>query len=102
MARSRGAWMRLAVATIVLIVAGLIYAWSIFRAPLSAAFPGWTSTQMSLTFTLSITFYCLGGFFAGRLSHRLSVAAILRISAATLLAGFLCISFLLRGAGAVG
>ncbi|MDR1796802.1 MAG: MFS transporter [Clostridiales Family XIII bacterium] len=84
----------LAVGTVMLLFLGLIYAWSIFRAPLGELFD-WTTTQMSMTFTLSMVFFCLGGFVAGKLAERLNRRTIIWLSAAFVLVGFLLIGLLL-------
>jgi len=85
--------------TIMLLFLGLIYAWSIFKAPLSE-FGGWTPTQLSMTFTISIIFFCIGGFLGGRLSAHIRPKINILISAAIILIGFSLISFLLDSAHA--
>jgi len=86
--------------TAMLLFLGLIYAWSIFRAPLTEIFPEWTPTKISMTFTLSITFFCIGGFTAGRLAAKISHRAIIRISAALILMGFVMITLLMNPSAA--
>lgn len=74
--------------TVLLMVLGLIYAWSIFRAPISRAFPVWTISQISLTFTISMAFFCLGGLASGRLYSKAGPRPILLAAAALLFVGF--------------
>jgi OFA family oxalate/formate antiporter-like MFS transporter len=71
-----------------LLFLGLIYAWSVFIAPLEAEF-GWTRSQTSLTFTICRTPFGLGGFVGGNLPSRTSPGFTMTRSAALLLAGFL-------------
>jgi OFA family oxalate/formate antiporter-like MFS transporter len=78
-----------------LLFLGLIYAWSIFRGPLVEIFP-WSKTQISMTFTISIVCFCIGGFLGGRLYTRLKARFIILISAALVLVGFSCITLLLN------
>jgi OFA family oxalate/formate antiporter-like MFS transporter len=78
-----------------LLFLGLIYAWSIFRAPLAAIYASWTATQISMTFTISILFFCIGGLVAGKLVARVRHRTVIRISAALILVGFLSIPLLL-------
>ena len=63
-------WGYLILGTISLMVAGVIYAWSILKAPLAEEF-GWSGSELALNFTLTMCFYCLGGFFGGLFSKRL-------------------------------
>ncbi len=46
------------------IALGAVYAWSVFRVPLSKQF-GWTISQVSLTFTIAIFVLGFAAFFAG-------------------------------------
>ena len=85
-------WVYLGTGTLTLLFLGLIYAWSIFRTPFGELFPDWSISQLSLTFTISMIFFCLGGFAGGLLSKRLSIRVRMLISAVLLLAGFMTVS----------
>ena len=47
-------WIYAAVGVVVLLFAGLIYAWSVLVAPISQEFPNWSNTSLSLTFTICL------------------------------------------------
>lgn len=75
----------------------MIYAWSILKTPLAETF-GWTASELALNFTLTMCFFCLGGFAGGLLSRRLGGRLCLLLSAALSGAGFFLAS---RLSGAV-
>lgn len=81
-------WFYAAVGVAVLLFAGLIYAWSVLSSPLAAYFTEWTSAQLSLTFTICMMFFCLGGLLAGILSEKISVKVNMMVSAVLFLVGF--------------
>lgn len=82
-------WLYLAAGVIALLFAGIIYGWSILKAPLAADF-GWTADQLALNFTLTMCFFCLGGMAGGVLAKRIGA----RLS--LILAGVLsCLGFFL-------
>lgn len=85
-------WLYLGMGTVTLLFLGLIYAWSIFRTPFGELFPDWSISQLSMTFTISMIFFCLGGFAGGLMSKKLSIRARMLISAVMLLAGFFMVS----------
>lgn len=87
-------WLYLGMGTLTLLFLGLIYAWSIFRTPFGEMYPDWSISQLSLTFTISMIFFCLGGFAGGILSKRLRIGARMLISAAMLLIGFFMVSMM--------
>lgn len=72
---------------LIYLVVGLIYAWSIFVGPIEAEF-GWTRTQTSATFTISMICFVVGQFVGGNLIKKKSPGFIIRISAVLLLLGF--------------
>ena len=43
---------------------GAVYAWSVFRAPLAKQF-GWSISEITLTFTISIFVLGIAAFFGG-------------------------------------
>ena len=78
--------------TLTLLFLGLIYAWSIFRTPFGELFPDWSISQLSMTFTISMIFFCLGGFAGGLMSKKFSIRVRMLISAVMLLLGFFVVS----------
>ncbi|MDO4746556.1 MAG: MFS transporter [Bacillota bacterium] len=90
-------WIILITGMIILLFLGLIYGWSIFRAPLSEFYPEWNTSQLSMAFTISMIFFCLGGFFSGLLLKKVSHKVILTTAAAVLFIGFFGVSMLDTG-----
>ena len=73
---------------IILLVLGLIYGWSIFRGPLNAVFTDWTAADLSMNFTISIIFFCIGGFLSSRINTKHKPSFTIRLGAILLLIGF--------------
>lgn len=88
-------WGYLALCTVLLLFLGLIYAWSVFRIPLETEF-GWTPSQASLVFSVSMMLFCLGGLISGMLQKRFSIRITVICSAACMLAGF-CTASMAKG-----
>lgn len=80
------------VGVITLLLAGLVYAWSVLSLPLGAFFTEWTKAQLSLTFTICMMAFCFGCMFGGMIAKKLHVRFMVWISAVLFLAGFLIAS----------
>ncbi len=65
-------WVYAIIGVIVLLLAGLVYAWSVMSQSISAWQPGWTAQQLSITFTLVMAFFCIGVLLAGIFSKKIS------------------------------
>ena len=80
-------WLYIILGVIALLFAGVIYAWSILKAPLAAEL-GWSGSQLALNFTLTMCFFCLGGFVGGLVSKRIGSRLSLFLAAALSGLGF--------------
>lgn len=58
-------WMYAFAGVVTLLLAGLVYAWSVLSMPLAAYFTEWTKAQMSLTFTICMMFFVSGAWQEG-------------------------------------
>lgn len=81
-------WVYAIVGVVVLLFAGLVYAWSVLSTPIGAEFTGWTKAQLSLTFTLVMILFCIGSLLCGLLAGKLSAKNAVRLGAVLFLAGF--------------
>ena len=63
-------WFYLAVGVVAMLFAGILYAWSILKAPFDAEF-GWSASDLALNFTLAMCFFCLGGLLGAQIAKRL-------------------------------
>lgn len=84
-------WGYLFLGVVLLLCLGLIYAWSVFRTPLEAEF-GWSKAEASITFSISMMMFCLGGLVSGIVTGKKGPRFTLVCCAAFLLAGFLSAS----------
>ena len=72
---------------LVLLFAGLVYAWTTFSKPLVQI---WSQDALTWTSTIVMVFFCLGGFCGGQMQKRgFSVKLNLVIAAVLMIAGFL-------------
>ena len=83
----RTRWGYLILGVVLLLCLGLIYAWSVFRAPLEAEF-GWSKAETSVTFSISMTMFCLGGLISGIVTGRKGPRFTLICCAVCLFIGF--------------
>lgn len=74
-----------------MIITGLIYSWSVFIIPLESEF-GWIRSQTSLTFSISIASFCLGGIIGGILSKKYTTKILLCLSGTLVFLGFILAS----------
>ena len=81
-------WFYAVTGVLVLVFAGLVYAWSVLATPVAAYYTEWTGAQLSLTFTICMIFFCLGGLAAGLLSGKTNVKWNMAAAAILFLAGF--------------
>lgn len=84
-------WFYLVMGVGALLFGGIIYAWSILKAPLTDEF-GWAGSELTLNFTLTICFFCLGAFVGGMVSKKLGVRLTLILSGVISCAGFVLAS----------
>lgn len=80
------------VGVVTLLLAGLVYAWSVLSLPLGAFFTEWTKAQLSLTFTICMMAFCIGCMAGGMIAKKIHVKLMVWISAVLFLVGFLIAS----------
>lgn len=85
-------WIYLAAGTVLLMFCGMIYGWSMFRTPIAEMFPEWTLSQLSMTFTLSMSFFCIAGLVAGKLKEKINFRILLLAAGILMCAGFCIVS----------
>ncbi len=49
----------------IMLLAGTVYTWTIISKSISATFPSWNAQTLSMTFTVTMMFYALGGLASG-------------------------------------
>lgn len=79
--------------TAMLLINGVIYAWSIYSMPFGAGF-GWSSAQLGACFTVMLASFCLGGVFGGAVANRRGVRVSIPIGGILGCIGFVLCMFL--------
>lgn len=77
---------------LVLLLAGMIYSWSVLSRSIGAEYPDWSKAQLSTVFTLLIVFFCTGIFICGFLINKVAPRVLILSGAVFLLVGFLLAS----------
>lgn len=63
-------WWILIAGVATMLFAGILYAWSILKMPFAEEL-GYAPSTLALNFTLTMSFFCLGGFLSGKLARRI-------------------------------
>lgn len=84
-------WLYLALGVVSMLFAGIIYGWSILKVPFTEI---WDASQLALNFTITMTFFCLGGFVGAKLSKQWGIAVSILTAGTLSCAGFLLTSLL--------
>lgn len=63
-------WAYLATGVFAMLFSGVLYAWSILKIPFAEDF-GWNASTLSLNFTLTMCFFCLGAFFGSLICKKI-------------------------------
>ena len=82
-------WVYAAFGVVILLFAGMVYAWSVLSGPIAQEYPQWTNAQLSLTFTILMTRGCVGCMAGGFLSGKVSAKIYVWAAAATFRRGFM-------------
>ena len=71
----------------VLLLAGVVYAWSVLSVSIAQEFPDWSRAKLSLTFTLLMAFFCIGQISCGFVGARMKPRTGIWLGGTLLLAG---------------
>ena len=74
-------WFTLTVGVLTMLFAGILYAWSILKVPF-AQNAGFAPDKLALSFTLTMCFFCIGGFLSGQLVRRIGTRPTILIAGA--------------------
>lgn len=80
-------WFYLCLGTLGMLVAGIIYAWSILKGPLATEF-GWDAAQLGFNYTLTMLFVGAGNLLAGVLYHKVPYRLLFLASAVMVFGAF--------------
>ncbi len=84
-------WLYLIIGVVMMLLLGLIYAWSVFRVPIQQEF-GWSAAETSITFSISMMMFCIGGLVSGILTGKKGHRVTLICCAICLAVGFISAS----------
>ena len=80
-------WFYLISGVLAMLFSGVLYAWSILKIPFAEDF-GWSASTLSLNFTLTMCFFCLGAFFGSLICKKIGPKLTLLIAGALVGVGF--------------
>ncbi len=81
--------------TAMMLINGVVYAWSIYSVPFRDGF-GWSSTQLGVCFTVMLGTFCLGGVIGGMIANRAGVGFTIPAGGVLGFIGFLLCMFLTK------
>jgi len=88
-------WWILVAGVATMLFAGILYAWSILKTPFATL--GYEASALALNFTLTMCFFCLGGFVSSRLVRLMGTRLTIILAAFLAGLGFVLTSFLGEG-----
>lgn len=92
MKKTLGRWLYVAVGVVIMLMFGMIYAWSVFVLPLEKEF-GWSRDQTSMTFSLTLIFFSIGIMLGGILTDRRGPRLVSAVAGSVMAGGLIAASF---------
>lgn len=89
-------WLYLVVGVFSMLFSGVLYAWSILNKPFGEVFE-WSKSALSLNFTLTMCFFCLGAFAGSLICKKIGPQITLIIAGLLVGVGFVLTGFLNAG-----
>ncbi len=86
-------WLYLVVGVFSMLFSGVLYAWSILNKPFGEVFE-WSKSSLSLNFTLTMCFFCLGAFAGSLICKKIGPQITLIIAGVLVGVGFVLTGFL--------
>lgn len=86
-------WVYMIIGVVAMLFAGVLYAWSILKAPLATQF-GWSASALAVNFTLAMSFFCIGGLLGARISKKMGHRVALVVAGIWSALGFILTTFL--------
>ena len=84
-------WWILATGVVTMLFAGILYAWSILKTPFATEL-GYAPSELALNYTLTMSFFCLGGFVSGKLVKKFGTTATIIVAGVLAGLGFILAS----------
>ena len=72
-------WFILSIGVVTMLFAGIIYAWSILKVPFRDDV-GFSSEKLAFSYTLTMCFFCIGGFLSGQIIRRIGTRVTILIA----------------------
>lgn len=85
--KSLNRWVYAVIGVVVLLLAGLVYAWSVISASIGAN-TGWDAAQLSVTFTITMAMFCIGCLLAGIFAKKVNPKLYVILSGVLFFVGF--------------
>ena len=86
--KEKSRWIYAVVGFVIMLLSGFVYAWSVMAKPIGVSRPAWSAAQLSLTFTLVMVFFCIGGLVAGFIGKKLSTKVYILVGSILFFLGF--------------
>lgn len=90
-------YLRAAVGIVLMLLLGAMYAWSYFKIALEVVYPAWSQSQVTLTFTIMMSCFCVGGLLAGSVLRQLGKRWQTVLAAVLIAVGYFGVSVLPPG-----
>jgi len=81
-------WFILFIGVLVMLAAGIVYAWSVMASPILKEFDSWTGAQISLAFTIMMIAFCVGNLVSGFLQKKSTPRVFILVAGLLFLIGF--------------
>ena len=86
-------WIYVIVGVILMFIAGIVHAWTIFQSPITAQYTEWNAASIGITYTIVMLCYFIGGVISGILQRKLKSRFIIWICGVLIVLGMVISSY---------